>query len=107
MLVSFTIPLALSTGASTVVGNFLGEGNPQKARSAAGSGFILNCCMNSPCTVNLLGFLVVNSTLLMSLRNYYGRMYTNDEAVLALAPKVLMFSACATVLYLFYMADFS
>ena len=79
LLISFTLPLSISIGASTRIGNLLGEGNPHRAKSSAQSAGIL-----------LVSIMGINTFTIAMLRNYIPRLYTEESEVLEIAPKILL-----------------
>ncbi|NXU09650.1 S47A2 protein, partial [Pardalotus punctatus] len=73
------VPLGISVAASVRVGNALGAGDVVQAKTS--------------CTVALLCtgvFAVVVATLLGSLRNVVGYIFTNDMEIVSLVSKVMV-----------------
>ncbi|MCO5595185.1 hypothetical protein L7F22_049224 [Adiantum nelumboides] len=74
----YTIPLALSASVSTRVGNELGAGRPDRARVAA----MVALGVAAVVAVGHLGWAT-------GLKNVWGRLFTQEESVLALTASVM------------------
>lgn len=69
----YQIPLAFGTAAAIRIGNLLGRGLHVKAQRSALSGQVL-----------ILIVMAVSAVLLIVFRSTFGRLYSDDEAVLAI-----------------------
>lgn len=78
----FMVPLGLSVGTSTRVGNSLGAKKPFIARNASISAFFL-----------ALMFASLNCTMLLLAKDVWGYLYTQDETVVRLVSEVLPLAA--------------
>ncbi len=83
---AFMMPLGLSMGAVTRVGNLLGRGDPARAQQAAWIALGLSSCV-------MLGWMVV----FLTWRTPLSALFTNDPAVLALSAAVLPVMAASQV----------
>jgi MATE family multidrug resistance protein len=79
---SFMMPLGISQGASTRVGNLIGAGMPVAARRSATLALALGA-----------GVMVVSAVLFVVLREALPRLYTDDPAVIAVAAGILPIAA--------------
>lgn len=79
---SFMIPLGISQGASTRVGNLVGAGMPAAARRSAMLALALGC-----------GVMVVSAVLFVVLRHELPALYTRDPEVVAVAAGILPIAA--------------
>ncbi|MEO6710554.1 MAG: MATE family efflux transporter [Planctomycetota bacterium] len=79
---SFMIPLGISLGTSTRVGNLLGAGEPEAAQRASRVAF----CRGA-------GVMAVCALIFLVGRNLLPQLYTKDAAVLSLAARVLPIAA--------------
>lgn len=79
---SFMVPLGLSQGASTRVGNLIGEGRPAAARRSATLALMLGA-----------GVMVASAVLFVVLRHELPRLYTDDAAVVMVAAGILPIAA--------------
>jgi MATE family multidrug resistance protein len=79
---SFMVPLGISQGASTRVGNLVGAGMPAAARRSATLALGLGA-----------GVMVVSAVLFVALRELLPRLYTNDVEVIALAASIMPIAA--------------
>lgn len=79
---SFMVPLGISQGASTRVGNLIGAGMPSAARRSASLALALGA-----------GVMVVSAVLFVVLRHELPRLYTEDPAVIVVAAGVLPIAA--------------
>jgi len=75
---SFMVPMGLSQGASTRVGNLVGAGRAEQARHAASLALGLGAAV-----------MVVSGLAFVLLRHELPRLYTSDPEVLALAASIL------------------
>jgi MATE family multidrug resistance protein len=80
--VSFMIPLGISIGTATRVGNLLGAKKPEEAQHAAWVAFAMGASV-----------MAMSAVFLLVGRGFLPAMYTSDEAVRALATKVLPIGA--------------
>jgi MATE family multidrug resistance protein len=79
---SFMIPLGISQGASTRVGNLIGAGMPVAARRSAVLALLLGA-----------GTMVASAVLFVALRHELPLLYTDDPEVIAVAAGVLPIAA--------------
>jgi MATE family multidrug resistance protein len=79
---SFMIPLGISQGASTRVGNLIGAGMPVAARRSAVLALLLGA-----------GAMVASAVLFVALRHELPLLYTEDPEVIAVAASVLPIAA--------------
>ncbi|PRQ06702.1 MATE family efflux transporter [Enhygromyxa salina] len=79
---TFMVPLGISFGVSTVIGNLLGSGRLQAAQRTAWIGFALGG-----------GAMLVSAVLLISLRELLPGLYTDELAVVTLAAGILPIAA--------------
>jgi MATE family multidrug resistance protein len=79
---SFMVPLGISQGASTRVGNLIGAGMPVAARRSATLALALGA-----------GVMVVSAVLFVVLRHALPRLYTDDPEVIAVAAGILPIAA--------------
>lgn len=79
---SFMVPLGISQGAVTRVGNLLGAGTPHAARRAAWVALLLGGSV-----------MTVSATAFVLLRNLLPAIYTPDSNVIALAASILPIAA--------------
>ncbi|XP_041338790.1 multidrug and toxin extrusion protein 2-like [Pyrgilauda ruficollis] len=77
--VAYMVPLGISVAASVRVGNALGAGNVQQAKTS--------CITALLCTGV---FAVVVAALLGSLRNVVGYIFTNDTEIVTLVSRVML-----------------
>ncbi|KAF4789779.1 Multidrug and toxin extrusion protein 2 [Turdus rufiventris] len=77
--VAYMVPLGISVAASVRVGNALGAGNVEQAKTS--------CITALLCTGV---FAVVVAALLGSLRNVVGYIFTNDTEIVSLVSKVML-----------------
>ncbi|ORX94021.1 MATE efflux family protein [Basidiobolus meristosporus CBS 931.73] len=78
----YTVPMGISIACSNRIGNLLGASRANHAR------------LSSNCSLLLaIMFGLFNSTLLFSLRNVWGYLFNNDEAVIKLVAAVLPIGA--------------
>ncbi|ORZ17369.1 mate-domain-containing protein [Absidia repens] len=75
---TYTIPYGLGVAVANRVGNALGEANGQKARHATITAIAFG-----------IGLAVLNSTVLLLLRNNIGFLFSPDKQVVALVAQVL------------------
>lgn len=80
--VSFMVPLGLSQGASTRVGNLIGAGMPAAARRSATLALVLGA-----------GVMVASAVLFVVLRHELPRLYTDDVEVIMVAAGILPIAA--------------
>ncbi|KIG19438.1 Multi antimicrobial extrusion protein (Na(+)/drug antiporter) [Enhygromyxa salina] len=80
--VTFMVPLGISFGVSTVIGNLLGSGRLKSAQRTAWIGFALGG-----------GAMLVSACVLISLRHVLPGVYTDELAVLTLAAGILPIAA--------------
>ena len=80
--VSFMVPLGLSQGASTRVGNLIGAGMPAAARRSATLALALGA-----------GVMVASAVLFVALRHELPRLYTDDPTVVVVAAGILPIAA--------------
>ena len=83
-----TIPFGLGVAASARVGNLLGASAPKAARRASHTAAVLSI---------LLGTVVL--IVLLAVKNVYGKIFNDDEAVIRLTAEVMPYVA------LFQIAD--
>lgn len=83
---SFMVPMGLSQGASTRVGNLLGAGQTHAARRSATLALGLGA-----------GVMVVSAVLFVTLRWELPRLYSDDATVVALAASILPIAAAFQV----------
>ena len=79
---SFMIPLGISLGTSTRVGNLLGAGEPERAQRAASVAFGMGAAVMAVCAL-----------IFLAGRHALPLLYTVDPNVLALAARVLPIAA--------------
>jgi MATE family multidrug resistance protein len=79
---SFMVPLGLSQGASTRVGNLIGEGRSAAARRSATLALALGG-----------GVMVASAVLFVVLRHELPRLYTDDAEVIVVAAGILPIAA--------------
>jgi MATE family multidrug resistance protein len=79
---SFMVPLGISQGASTRVGNLIGAGMPVAARRSATLALVLGAAV-----------MVVSAVLFVALRHALPRLYTDDPEVIAVAAGILPIAA--------------
>uniref|UniRef100_A0A803V6U7 Multidrug and toxin extrusion protein n=1 Tax=Ficedula albicollis TaxID=59894 RepID=A0A803V6U7_FICAL len=77
--VAYMLPLGISVAASVRVGNALGAGNVEQAKTS--------CITALLCTGV---FAVVVAVLLGSIRNVVGYIFTNDKEIVSLVSKVML-----------------
>ncbi|NWI07404.1 S47A2 protein, partial [Tichodroma muraria] len=77
--IAYMVPLGISVAASVRVGNALGAGNVEQAKTS--------CITALLCTGV---FAVVVSALLGSLRDVVGYIFTNDTEIVSLVSKVML-----------------
>ncbi|MEM9457054.1 MAG: MATE family efflux transporter [Myxococcota bacterium] len=79
---TFMVPLGLSQGAATRVGNLIGAGRPDHARRAATTALWLGA-----------GVMVLSAVAFVALQRWLPRLYTSDPEVIALAASILPIAA--------------
>jgi MATE family multidrug resistance protein len=79
---AFMVPLGISQGASARVGNLIGAGDADGMKRAVRASLLLGVCVM---TLSALGFFLLRAEL--------PRLYTDDEAILELATKILPVAA--------------
>ncbi|MGC4094840.1 MAG: MATE family efflux transporter [Polyangiaceae bacterium] len=79
---TFMVPLGVSQGASTRVGNLIGEGDAEGMRRAAKASLCIGALAMS-----------LSASLFALLRQELPRIYTDDAAILALAAQLLPIAA--------------
>jgi multidrug resistance protein, MATE family len=72
------VPLGLSIAASTRVGNSLGSNLPQTAKNVASAAIVLSFLLAT-----------LNATLLYSVKDVWGKLYSSDPVVIRLVGEVL------------------
>ncbi|XP_056362471.1 multidrug and toxin extrusion protein 2-like isoform X1 [Oenanthe melanoleuca] len=77
--VAYMVPLGISVAASVRVGNALGAGNVEQAKTSCNTALL--------CTGV---FAVVVAVLLGSVRNVVGYIFTNDKEIVSLVSKVML-----------------
>lgn len=85
LLLCFVVPISLSVGVSTRVGNLLGEGRFLVAKSAALASVILTSMI-----------ILLNSSLLLAARKSLAYIYTDDQEVIDLVPQLLLIASLAS-----------
>lgn len=81
---AFMIPLGLSQGAATRVGNLVGAGHADQARRAASTALWLGA-----------GVMVLSAIAFVTLQRWLPRLYTSDPEVIALAASILPIAAAS------------
>lgn len=80
--VTFMMPLGISFGASTVIGNLVGAGRREAAQRTAWLAFAMGA-----------GVMLCSALVLVSTRQFLPRLYTDHPEVLALAATILPIAA--------------
>lgn len=83
---AFMVPLGISQGAVTRVGNLIGEGRPREAQRAAWVALAMGA-----------GVMTLSATAFVGLRQWLPRIYTADPQVVALCATILPIAAAFQV----------
>jgi MATE family multidrug resistance protein len=86
-IILYTIPLGLGVAASHRIGNLLGSGHASGAKFAIRMPYIFAL---------ILG--IIEFVLIMSVKNWFGYIFSTEEAVVRLTAQVLPLMACFQIL---------